>query len=375
MMDGKNKYADYLNNSSFPVFILDKDLTVLAVNDYIEENGQSVKLGSSLSDVLRDYPDEVEIIKEHCEKGLPHTATFSNDARQSTVLITTPLSADGEEIILCHYVFASANAGVLDDYPSYVADKYRVGITSIMHNLDPISMKLEEYDEYDSLEYVDRIARNSYTMLKYSASIKEYSDASKGLTVLNLNPVCLNSILADIAASVGALISNKEYNLEFINSEERLFAEIDVQRFAVILFNIIANSCAFSPQTSTITLKLEKNRGNAVVSVTDEGQGISSLDMLGIFEPFFSTVSEHTKSMGMGLAVAKKLIELHGGRIYVDTEVNAGTTMSFTVPLKEDVDRKIALGNTYSKYAKTFSLNRITDLHMTFAELCGLTLF
>lgn len=132
---------------------------------------------------------------------------------------------------------------------------------------------------------------------------------------------------------------------------------------------------AFSPQSSTITITLAKRKNNAVISITDEGKGMSTIEMIGAFHPFFSTDSEHASALGMGLTIAKKLVELHGGSIYLDTEQYNGTTVNITLPIDEKIDGKIAMENAYEKYARPYSLNNVTDLHMTFAEICELTLY
>lgn len=375
MMSDTNKFADYLKKSKYPIFILGSDLKVVAVNRYIEENSGAIKPCDSLSDILKNYQGEYKEIKEKCSNMMPCAVTLTNELKQSVAFITAPIVVENENFTMCYMVFASAGYGLADDYTSFIAEKYRSRLKKILDILAPIGTKLDEHEEYETLDYLNKVAQSCHTMLKYSSSIKEYADASKGLTRLSLSPVCLNSVISSIAGSIGSLIINKDYHLKFVDCEEKLYSSIDMAKFSIVMNNVIANACAFSPQSSTITITLAKRKNNAVISITDEGKGMSTIEMIGAFHPFFSTDSEHASALGMGLTIAKKLVELHGGSIYLDTEQYNGTTVNITLPIDEKIDGKIAMENAYEKYARPYSLNNVTDLHMTFAEICELTLY
>lgn len=111
----------------------------------------------------------------------------------------------------------------------------------------------------------------------------------------------------------------------------------DPQRIKQVLSNLVTNAIKFTPPGGIVTVKVHQhNEQFAMISVTDTGYGIHPEDRRHIFERFYQSNHSQQSKMGgygLGLSIAKLIIEQHGGTITVDTVVNQGTTFSFTVPL------------------------------------------
>ena len=112
----------------------------------------------------------------------------------------------------------------------------------------------------------------------------------------------------------------------------------DERKVKQILFNLLSNAVKFTPDGGTITVRAVPQDGAALVSVRDTGIGIPERDQERIFEEFrqsgaASSRAAEAEGTGLGLALTKSFVELHGGRIWVESEVGTGSTFHFTLPL------------------------------------------
>jgi len=109
----------------------------------------------------------------------------------------------------------------------------------------------------------------------------------------------------------------------------------DEERFRQIVLNLVNNAVKFTPPGGKIVLKARLESDTLVVEVQDNGVGISKEEQKLLFEPYRSLESEHERlsGLGLGLSLSKKLVELHGGQIWVKSEKGKGSTFGFSIPL------------------------------------------
>ena len=110
----------------------------------------------------------------------------------------------------------------------------------------------------------------------------------------------------------------------------------DERKVKQVLLNLLSNAVKFTPEGGTIGLKAGRRDRAVEISVSDTGIGIAAEDQVTIFEEFRQVGSDETRKQegtGLGLTLAKKFVELHGGRIWVESEPGRGSTFTFTLPL------------------------------------------
>ena len=109
----------------------------------------------------------------------------------------------------------------------------------------------------------------------------------------------------------------------------------DERRIRQVVFNLLSNAVKFTPQGGSVVVGSAQENGEVLVSVTDTGPGIAPEDQERIFEEFQQTEvgQEQREGTGLGLALSRKLVELHGGRIWVESEPGRGSTFTFTLPV------------------------------------------
>jgi two-component system sensor histidine kinase VicK len=106
-------------------------------------------------------------------------------------------------------------------------------------------------------------------------------------------------------------------------------------RIKQVIRNILDNALKYSPQGGLVVIRGEVRPNDVVVSISDQGVGISPEDLIPLFEKYFrvkSPTGYHVPGTGLGLPVARGIIEAHGGRIWAESKVGQGTTLYFSVP-------------------------------------------
>ena len=120
-------------------------------------------------------------------------------------------------------------------------------------------------------------------------------------------------------------------------SDERLGnVRADERKIKQVLLNLLSNAIKFTPEGGRIQVAAKPMDGSVEVSVIDTGVGIAPEDQEAIFEEFkqVGTAAKKVEGTGLGLALSRKFIELHGGRIWVKSEEGVGSTFTFTVPVR-----------------------------------------
>ncbi len=142
--------------------------------------------------------------------------------------------------------------------------------------------------------------------------------------------------LCDIAKDSVRLFQNysPRHFLEYRGPDGQIICRVDPMRMSQVVNNIINNAIKYSPDGGTIDIAVTASKGQAILSVTDPGIGMSGEDMAGIFLPFTRSKRTHGKipGVGLGLFTAKRIIETHSGRLTVASSVSKGSTFSISLP-------------------------------------------
>lgn len=185
-------------------------------------------------------------------------------------------------------------------------------------------------------EMLDHIEIACANMLALINDFLDVSAIEAGRLVLDRKQVNLNDYLRDLQTSNRLLAKAKNITLELDLPAESPAVWLDGNRVSQIVNNLITNAIKFSYPDSVITLRAEAGPEEVCISVTDEGQGVPEGEISKLFTEFGRTSVRPTggeKSTGLGLAIVKRLVEAHGGRIWVESEFGAGSTFCFTIPL------------------------------------------
>jgi len=183
------------------------------------------------------------------------------------------------------------------------------------------------------------VARNIYRgAANLSNRIDELLDLARveiGMLELNPRPVDVRQLLRGIADDMAVVTSNNGQSLRLALARSLPLVWADEERLRQVVLNLLINASKFTPEGGKITLKAGAKDGALVVEVRDTGRGIPEDEQKRLFQPYHRQVSdrEHLSGLGLGLALCKYLVELHGGKIWVKSQVGKGSTFGFSIPV------------------------------------------
>lgn len=183
--------------------------------------------------------------------------------------------------------------------------------------------------------YVNRIHQSGKQLLKQINEILDISKIESGKMELHLEDFRLKGVFAEIKSALAPMASAKNIDISFTIEPLDLVLTADNDKLKHILLNLISNALKFTPVSGQVLIKAISFADRVEISVRDTGIGISEEDQQLIFEPFkqisSSQSSEHVGT-GLGLSLVKKLVEMHKGRIWVESETGKGSVFTFTLP-------------------------------------------
>jgi len=185
-------------------------------------------------------------------------------------------------------------------------------------------------------EQLDAIIRNATRLKEIIESLSNVDNYQSGAARVRQRKVSLARVVEDVLASFHEMAKQKGVKLKKELGKADLFVDADGAKIAIALSNLVKNAITFTDKGGQVLVKVELAQGYAKVSVIDNGVGIPARDMPRVFERFFQVESHLTRrhgGMGLGLSVAKVMIELHGGRIWAESVEGKGSNFTFVLPL------------------------------------------
>ncbi len=227
------------------------------------------------------------------------------------------------------------------DFVSSITHDLRSPVTGIELCSDLI-MKLAEKKEYDRIpEQVISINEHSQRLNRFIDSMLEVSRIESGEMKLDIKPVNLEELADRAVRAFRAYASQKGLKLELVIAEELPDTKGDPDRLYQVLANIIGNAVKFTA-SGAVSVFVESAPGGQQVRVCDTGPGIVAHELRNIFSKYYRISSGRREypsaktGTGLGLYIAKFIIELHGGRITVESEVGRGSAFSVFLPAREN---------------------------------------
>ena len=185
-------------------------------------------------------------------------------------------------------------------------------------------------------EYLDDILSSGNHLLSLINDVLDLSKVEAGQVELELAPFSLQDALERGVAMVRERATRDGVQVTLAANPDVDVVAGDERRIRQVIFNLLTNAVKFTPPGGSVDVWAKQVNGEVSVSVADTGRGIAGEDLRRIFEEFQQTEAgiEQGEGTGLGLALSKRLVELHGGRIWVDSELGKGSTFVFTLPTK-----------------------------------------
>lgn len=184
-------------------------------------------------------------------------------------------------------------------------------------------------------ELADKLFEANERMVVLVNELLNVSRLEAGTTKLSPEPTAMNELLAGVIAEHDALLQSRGQKFDYA---EVPLPSIPLDRLLMreVLANVISNASKYSPEGSTVTVRAENDGTQVRISVKDQGIGIPRSAQKQMFRKFFradNAAKSVVQGTGLGLYVVKSIVELHGGKIWFESEENKGTTFYITIPL------------------------------------------
>jgi len=187
-------------------------------------------------------------------------------------------------------------------------------------------------------DYLETIARNGRHLLDLINELLDLSKIAAGRMELRLEPLALDALFREVADTVRAQLEARKHKLAIEPLREALIVTADRGRLRQVLLNLLSNAIKFTTDGGRIALSAQLAGDRVRVAVSDSGIGIAPDDQEKLFQEFVQldgSPSRRYEGTGLGLALSKRLVELQGGAIGVESQLGKGSTFWFTVPRSE----------------------------------------
>jgi signal transduction histidine kinase len=185
-------------------------------------------------------------------------------------------------------------------------------------------------------EYLDDIVSSGNHLLSLINDVLDLSKVEAGQVTLEVAAFSLREALERGVVMVRERATDDGVQVELTTGPEVDVVEGDERRIKQVIFNLLSNAVKFTPAGGEVDVSAARVNGEVRISVADTGPGIAPADQQRIFEEFqqTGTAVEQAEGTGLGLALSKRLVELHGGRIWLESELGKGSTFVFTLPAR-----------------------------------------
>ena len=201
---------------------------------------------------------------------------------------------------------------------------------------------LDILEDEDELRLAGNIYRGALNLERRINDLLDFARGEMGVLKVTRQPLDIPPLLLDLAAEISPQFDRKQQSLELMLADNLPLVSADEDRLRQVLLNLLTNASKFTPRGGQITLAAQVNGNMIQLSVADNGRGIGQAEQPNIFQPYYRVEDDTNPNdgMGIGLALCKMLVTLHGGNIWFTSEKGQGSTFLFTLPLADNMERK-----------------------------------
>lgn len=331
-------FSSILTNMNDGILVVDENAIVTLINPtacVIFEVTRQEALGHSLVEVIRHHKIN-ELLEKTLASHSPQMDNFETAYKSFIRCIATPLEKEmpGSILFLMQDLTRIRQLEIIRrDFVSNVSHELRTPLTSLKLITETLQDNIQD-DPQEARRFLDRMAAEIDNLTQMVEELLELSRIESGLVPLEKRWVEPCELIA--SASERMALQAQRAGLDFSQdcSGDLPGIFVDKSRLERVLVNLLHNAIKFTPPGGSIRLSAARAADSIVFSVRDTGVGIQPRDLERIFERFYkSDRSRSERGTGLGLSISKHLVEAHGGQIRAESQVDRGSTFSFSIPL------------------------------------------
>ena len=215
-----------------------------------------------------------------------------------------------------------------------VSHDLRTPLTALMGQLETVRIKANTQGPEERADMIDRALLNAQHMRRLTESLSELGKLENPDFVAQREPIAMGELADDIVQRHANLASEKGINLRADYPDHLPLSNLDAGLMERAISNLLDNALRVTPPEGTVTVGVRRNGSDLKVIVSDSGPGIASADQTRVFDRFFqaSAHRELRGSAGLGLAIVRRVAELHAGEVTLESEPGKGAIFTITIP-------------------------------------------
>jgi signal transduction histidine kinase len=225
---------------------------------------------------------------------------------------------------------ARAAVAARDEVLAFVSHDLRNPLSTIHLAAELLLMPIAEERKAVQAQVIKRAASGMSRLIEDLLAV---SEVEAGRLSLERESVLLDVLFEEVCGQLDNLAREKRQRFEWSVAPDVPTIHADRHRIVQVLSNLAGNAIKFTPDEGTISMQAERDGGEVLVAIRDTGVGIPEDELPRIFMRFWHAGRARRGGAGLGLAISKGIVEAHGGRIWVESVVDGGTTFFFTIPV------------------------------------------
>ncbi|HUX86901.1 MAG TPA: ATP-binding protein [Chloroflexota bacterium] len=217
---------------------------------------------------------------------------------------------------------------------STVSHELRTPLASIKGYATSLLREDVEWDDETHREFLQIIDEESDRLSGLIEDLLQMSEIEAGVLRINKQPVRIGRLAQRVVKKLRLQLRDRTISVTVAPDAPETMG--DPRRLEQVLHNLVMNAIKYSPSGTQVGVRVEKQNDDIVVSVKDQGIGIASEHLEHVFERFYrvdGALIRETGGSGLGLAICRGLVDAHGGKIWVESQVGQGSTFSFRIPI------------------------------------------
>lgn len=284
-----------------------------------------------------------EMVKKLKEKGM---RISTKDGQKVSILLTVrPVlfeSQKGGFIIAFHDISREQELEDMKlDFVSMAAHELRTPLTAIRGYASLLQLQNAKQLDEQGKELINRLVVSGENLGNLIENLLSVSRIERSMFSVDIRPVDLTTTIKNVINNVRPQADTKKQTINIVVPDQLPVVLADSFRIGQVVLNFVANAVNYTQEGGSITIKAEPKGNELHISVTDTGRGIPKDALQKLFTKFFrvsGALEQGSKGTGLGLYISKSIVELHKGRIWVESEAGKGSTFAFALPIAIPAD-------------------------------------
>jgi two-component system, NtrC family, sensor histidine kinase KinB len=349
ILEEKQKSETLVQNISDAIIVCDKQNRVILINDAARKlfnvKKENVE-GLDFSEIILD--EKIKNIFQH-PKSTPYSQqpylllkTDGRDVYVRPKVSEIPLPGGetlGNVLILQDVTQFRDLDRMKSEFMATVSHEFRTPLTSINMSVDILNQEIVGKLNKEQKDLIQSTKQDAERLTKLVRELLELSKLESGKFQIRHELISVNEIISDTVKPILLPFKEKSVELKMNLSEKLPKIMADHQQLGWVISNLVNNALRYSYKDGLVRISTELSGNNIVVKVIDNGKGISKENIGKIFDKFVQvkeSMETTPGSVGLGLAIAKEIVEAYGGNISVESEINSGSIFTFTIPVESE---------------------------------------